>query len=317
MKTTSPALQALIFSGQFFDVTHYTITLKNGTVLRYAAADFNIYVPLFGPSTPYVGTWYGDNTVPLVDPEDSQGSNAHWKIGLDVDQWSLTVMPREIDVLTGTPWPDTISGVPWLAAAANGLLDGAQILVFRSYFAAPPQQPIPVVGAQPVGKLVIFSGIVGSVEVEPDRVILTADDMRSLLNVQMPRLLYQAGCNHILFDSYCGLSEAAYRKTGTVAAGSTSSLIIGAVAAPGGSGTYAFGKLQFTSGQNAGLLRMVKAWDGASRFSMFMPFPSPPSVGDNFRVWPGCDKTQATCNLFGNILNYGGTPFVPVPETTL
>jgi hypothetical protein len=35
-------------------------------------------------------------------------------------------------------------------------------------------------------------------------------------------------------------------------------------------------------------------------------------------VYPGCDKTQATCqNTFGNILNFGGFTYIPAAETAV
>ena len=36
-------------------------------------------------------------------------------------------------------------------------------------------------------------------------------------------------------------------------------------------------------------------------------------AGDAFEAYPGCDHTLSTCaDKFGNQLNYGGFPYIPV-----
>jgi hypothetical protein len=42
-----------------------------------------------------------------------------------------------------------------------------------------------------------------------------------------------------------------------------------------------------------------------------------PAPGDTFTVTFGCDKTMATCNLFSNIQNFRGFPYVPPAETAV
>jgi hypothetical protein len=42
-----------------------------------------------------------------------------------------------------------------------------------------------------------------------------------------------------------------------------------------------------------------------------------PAPGDTFIAYPGCDKTQSTCSgKFSNLVNFGGSPYIPVPETS-
>ena len=72
-----------------------------------------------------------------------------------------------------------------------------------------------------------------------------------------------------------------------------------------------------TSGLNAGVSRMVANWDGASTLSLQAPLPFGVAVGDTFTVTAGCDKTMATCTAFGNLVNYGGEPFIPPPELSI
>lgn len=306
MKAASAALTALILSGQFVEFDCYTLTLANGGVLRYTAADFDI--------SDGTNTWSG-RTV-LVDDQNTKPT-AHWKVGLDVDTWAVTLMPRARDPFTGANWPDTINGMPFLAAAASGALDGAQVVVQRAYFAAPPTQPIAAAGAVASGFLTIFFGFVGECDIVSSRAVLNLLDMRHLLTVNMPRAVYQAPCQNILFDARCTLSAATYARAGSALAGSTTGKIVCSILAPSGSGTYTLGRIRFSTGPNAGIARTISSWDGASTLVLRSALPFPPTVGDAFSVYPGCDKSLSSCVAFGNRVNFRGTPFTPVPEVTV
>jgi hypothetical protein len=55
---------------------------------------------------------------------------------------------------------------------------------------------------------------------------------------------------------------------------------------------------------------------GAGVFLLAEPLVFAPAPGDQFVVYPGCDKLQRTCQFkFNNILQFGGMPYVPQPET--
>jgi hypothetical protein len=82
-------------------------------------------------------------------------------------------------------------------------------------------------------------------------------------------------------------------------------------------GYYDNGQIVFTSGPNAGLTKAVKQYFGRT-FFFNSPLPFMPNAGDTFTAYPGCDKTQNTCtSRFNNLANFGGFPYVPVPETAI
>lgn len=55
---------------------------------------------------------------------------------------------------------------------------------------------------------------------------------------------------------------------------------------------------------------------GAGTIVLAQPLPYPPAAGDAFVAYPGCDKSQRTCQMkFDNLRNFGGFPYVPAPET--
>ena len=70
-----------------------------------------------------------------------------------------------------------------------------------------------------------------------------------------------------------------------------------------------------TSGQNAGL-RALRVRDfSAGQFTTYEPAYYTPSIGDTYIAIPGCRKTVAACQSHGNILRFGGFPYVPVGST--
>mgnify|MGYP001583009622 CR=1 FL=1 len=54
---------------------------------------------------------------------------------------------------------------------------------------------------------------------------------------------------------------------------------------------------------------------GQGVFTLQIPLPYAPAIGDQFIAYPGCSKVLRVCeNKFNNRLQYGGSPFVPDPE---
>lgn len=76
-------------------------------------------------------------------------------------------------------------------------------------------------------------------------------------------------------------------------------------------GYFDFGKVTWLTGLNAGLKMEVRSWDGTSALELLLGMPYAIQVGDTFQITPGCDKRLPTCKFWGQILNFGGEPFVP------
>jgi hypothetical protein len=321
--SVSPALAALFNNfvagnGLIYAWRLYTITLSSGLVLRYADSDFDINAVSTSPSpTPVNGFTYS-SAGPRVDQKSSK-TMVHLVTGLDKDTYVLVVVPRPFDAVTGAAFPDTIGNVPFLQACGGGALDAADFQVDEAYFAALPSWPMPPAGAQPIDCKTIFAGVVAQVDITNTLAAISVDDYRSLLSILMPRRFYQAQCTHLLFGTDCNadgnMNAATFQVPGIAAAGSTQSVITSiGLPRPPGSGTYALGRIVMTSGLNATFQRQIKSWDGAGTLSLSYAFPFAIAAGDTFLAYPGCDKSFATCGLFNNQNNYGGTPFVPPPE---
>lgn len=327
MKTATAELVALLNAAgganPLIQFDFFTLTLTDGTMLRYGTAEFTIAAAdatIWNP--PNIdgsgGMWFdGINWPPSLMGEQSDGAIGHWKTGLDSDSWSLAFFPRQTDPVTGAAFPDKIGGVPWIQAARSGALDNADVIVSTAYFSEMPSGPLPLAGVSPVGTLITARGTVGTVDCSDLAAYIQVTDYRTILSQMMPRNLYQGSCRHRLYDSRCTLDAAAFTEAGTVltATAGTTITATAAIAAPGGSATYTLGLLTMTSGLNDGFKRMVVSWDGAAAFQLLNPFPFPVAAADTFTVAAGCDKSLASCQLFGNELNFGGEPFIPVPET--
>lgn len=341
-EASSGALMALLFPAAHVDRAFaywdlYTFTTASGPVLRYAASPFDIA---------YGGNTWSSKQV-RIDTEQAK-ANAHWKVGLDVDTWQAVFFPRLVDDETGATYPDVIGSIAWSAAVVGGALDAAVATVDRAYFPSPAistgegpflladgggetiladgggaiQADIGVVawraGAQtPTGVLRIFAGRVAEVDLGRSSAVISINSHLELLNISMPRNLWQAPCRHRLFDSGCTLIASSYAASGTCAAGSTRYVLVDSgLGAPSGSGTYTLGRVVMTSGNNSGFSRAVRSWDGTN-WTLIAPLPFTVGAGDTFTAYPGCNKQFTTCEAFQGsnaFLNFGGAPYIPAPE---
>lgn len=232
----------------------------------------------------------------MSDPIIKRG-NTRTVIGTEVDTLGVDLLCNAETLVGNTP----------LAAfAINGGFDGARLTVERS-FAASWQ-------SEACGSVHLFSGRVADVEVAGSAVHLDVNSDLELLNVMMPRNLYQATCIHTLYGPGCGLVAADFTVSAAVGANSTRTQI-NASALAQASGYFDLGTMVFTSGGLLGLRRTVKRYTTGVVVPV-PPLPQTPSVGDTFDIRPGCDKLKGTCSTkFDNLANHRSFPYIPNPET--
>jgi uncharacterized phage protein (TIGR02218 family) len=305
MKAATAAVQNLLATNSFVIAELYTLTLAGGGILRYTNADIDI-------------AWSG-NSWTSQGPR-IQRDKVHMKLGLDVDTLRLSIAPQPP---TGSG-ADLIGGQAWLAAARAGALDGA---IVELDFALLPNWQSPVTGT-----VVWFLGRVAEVEAGRTLAVVTVNSHLELLTAPFPRNLYQPSCRHTLFDVGCTLGAASFAVNASVMAGSTQTVLNASIASVpsgvqallnGGYPAFQLGRVVFTGGQNSGYSRSVGSYVPSSGpgvphlLTLTAPLPFPVAAGDAFTAYPGCDKQIATCTLFANLVNYGGFPFIPVPETAV
>ncbi len=289
MKSAAPALVAYLNAFRpTSDATLnmadlFTITLAGGTVLTYT----NFDVPVV-----WNGYTYSASGL-LID-----GLKYKCSCGVNVDQQKITICAR------GT---DTYGGLAVLQALQQGLFDAAEIQRERAFFTS-LASPAPLT---PLGAVILFKGRVSAIDaIGRTGAEVTVSSDLVLLDIDMPRNVFQANCTHVLYDSGCALARAAFTANGAVAAGSTPTQINWS----GASSAYQQGAIAFTSGANAGVEATIRAAT-SSALTLVYPLPDAPAVGDSFTVSQGCDHTMATCQgKFANLVNFRGFPFVPPPQ---
>jgi uncharacterized phage protein (TIGR02218 family) len=288
MKSASTALidflnQVIGFNdGQLVMADAFLFALRSGVTLAYTNSEITF---TFGGNT-YLG-----NSVLI------SGLKYKASIGLDVDKQQVTVAARSTDTIA--------AAAPFLQALRDGAFDGAEVTRSRVFWSD-------VVGGTLVDGVVLFKGRFGSV----DRLGRTTAEFAVnsdlvLLDIDMPRNIYQPTCLHTLYDSGCTLAKAAFGSNGTVGSGSTASVITWS----GASLNFQQGSITFTSGVNAGVTATVNSAVAGVSLTLAYPLQSPPSPGDTFTVYFGCDHTPGTCkSKFNNLANFRGFPYVPPPQ---
>ena len=148
----------------------YTITLVGGAVLRYSAAP----TALTSMATAFaLGPKFERSKTKVV-------------IGTQVDELDVKVYPEPTDL---------IGAVPFLEAAWQGQLDGALLQLERSF--------MPTYGDTSPGTVILFAGRISDIDCTRTGVDIRCRSHLELLNIQMPRRLWQSSCTHLFGDAMC------------------------------------------------------------------------------------------------------------------
>ena len=286
MKTATLALTTLLDGNTFLVMADlYTLTLSNGTVIRWSGLDKAI---TFGANTWSLG--------PILER-----SQTRTVIGVEVDTLTMSIADNQ-------QVPVTISGVALIAFAAGGGLDGATIRIDRAF--------MPSTSSAVTGTLVLFSGRVSQVVIDRFKAELSINSDLELLNIALPRNVYQPGCLNTLYDASCGVVRASYVVTGATTSGTDSTLTTVSHTLAQATGYFDLGVITMTSGANSGSSRTVRAYTASGTIIVLNPWAFPVAIGATFSMVPGCDKTRTMCNSkFSDLARYRGFPFIPVTET--
>jgi uncharacterized phage protein (TIGR02218 family) len=284
----------------------YTITLAGGTVLRYSGTDV--------PVTVNGMTWQ-------LGPTFERG-RTRLTIGVQVDTLDVTLIADN---------SQTLAGAPILQYAARGGFDNAQLRIERAFKGQGD--------ADVVGMIEWFRGRFGDVLPNRSMARLVVKSSTELLDVMVPREVYQPGCANTVYDGACGVDRASKTVNGSTASSTDATRTIvtinptGAVNTPTvANGYFDLGVISWITGANAGQSRTVKRHQGqvtagvlpAQVITMLSPLLYPAAPGDTFAIYPGCNgsKTDAGgCPKFYSQalieLRFRGHPYVPVPETVV
>ena len=283
MKPASAALIALLNSSeQFMMADLYTFTLVDGSILRYSAAPTSLTA---NGQTFALGPKFERSKTRIV-------------IGTQVDELEVKVYPDSTD---------SIGDLPFLEAAWQGQLDGALLQLDRAF--------MPAYGDTSPGTVVLFVGRISDIDCSRTGIDMKCRSHLELLNIQMPRRLWQASCTHIFGGPMCQFNRASLAVTFPAGAGSTQTLITDA---PSSVTPFALGAITGLTGANAGYGRTVAEFVSGGTVTVKVAFLFPVAADDQFQLLPGCDRTIATCtSVFNNGEHFGGFPYIPTPETAV
>jgi uncharacterized phage protein (TIGR02218 family) len=190
------------------------------------------------------------------------------------------------------------------ADLAAGRYDGASIEVYL------------VDWSEPTLFVLLSKGTLGEVRREGAAFVAELRSLADRLNEETGRR-YTATCSADLGDNRCtfDLEAPAFRGEGAIAAlNGTSSFVATGIAAFD-DGWFTGGRLEWTSGANAGLAIEVKSHRIVGNdiaLDLWQAMPEPLAEGDTFVVTAGCDKRFATCrDRFDNAVNFRGFPHIP------
>jgi uncharacterized phage protein (TIGR02218 family) len=175
---------------------------------------------------------------------------------------------------------------------------------------------MPTYGDTSPGTVVLFAGRISDIDCSRTGIDLKCRSHLELLNIQMPRRLWQPSCTHTFGDAMCQFDRSAFQATFSAGPGSGPEQIATSVS-PTPTNLYIQGTIVGLTGGNAGssrtIVNIASGWIYVSR-----AFLSPVLLDDQFQLLPGCDRTLATCtNVFNNASHFGGFPYVPTPETAV
>lgn len=302
MKNASPAALSILATGQYVIAQLYDITLATGQVYHYTDFQIPLSAAIYPSGTP------NSYLTGLTITRDSVTQKA----GLEAGSTKLTLAPQ----LDSPNAPILIAGYPLVQAARYGFLDSATVALSMLVMNLPTYTGN-MLDTSPGGTL-FFVGT--AMEIDPGRFAcdVTVDDyLAGMSTKQMPRNVWRTGCSHSVYDAGCSLLQSLFTVSGTISTvGDAAHFTTNLTQADH---YFELGVITFTSGVNNGLSQTVGSYLHASgALSTKFPFAAAPSVGDTFSIYPGDDLQQATCTTkFNNLAHFGGTPYVPVPETLL
>src|SRR6516162_8497841 len=248
MKEASPALIALLSStNQFIMADLYTVTLIGGSVLRYSAAPTALFANGY---TFALGPKFERSKTKVV-------------IGTQVD---------ELEVRIYTEPTDLIGGVPFLQAAWQGQFDGALLQLERAF--------MPTYGDTTPGTVVLFAGRISDIDCSRSGIDMKCRSHLELLNIQMPRRLWQASCTQVLGGPMCQFDRASLALTFSAGAGSTQTVITNA---PTSMTPFTLGTILGLTGANAGESRTIADFVTGSTVTLKLAFLFAVVGGDQFK----------------------------------
>jgi hypothetical protein len=161
-------------------------------------------------------------------------------------------------------------------------------------------------------------------EVNPEGRSLAANTtvLGAMLETKVPAFFVQSLCNHDPYDEECGLREADFLCTGTLAAIINNTLTVALTNNPGAraleSGWFAGGWVCVGLGERYQAREVLRSEGDIARQTLTVDRPlNGIGVGETVEFCPTCSGTCEACIKRKNLLNYGGHPHVDPDNQSL
>lgn len=255
----------------------WLIVKRNGDIVRGTALGRDLTITI----GPYAGTYVASQAFRASDARlTSDGSVQNLEVEGSWYNVPVALSPEDLEA---------------------GLYDQATAVLFLVNWQAPDQfQRVQVAGT--LGEFMRDSDGAFRSEVRGVGQALTQQILRS----------YSERCDVKEFgDDRCKLDAEALQRTCTVTSVTDRKHFVANLT--GGPDElsptfYNGGRLRFTSGENDTFVREVHTAvvAGAVTITLWEETPHDVANGDTFVLPPGCDRLFATCQLFGNVVNFRG-----------
>lgn len=198
-------------------------------------------------------------------------SNPYVAAPIKRGEFSFTEKLRAVRVSVSAPLY-----APLIQFIASAPPEDVAITIYRAFKDAPDTDYIQ-----------LFNGHVLDITIDKGIGTVNCESETRLLRNKVPKFVFQAYCNHMLFDSNCGLVEATYAVAGTIT--NITGSVIKAVAWDAlADGYFILGHANFGND-----IRLITN-HVADALTLQIPF-SGLSVGGTVTAYPGCDKSYETC----------------------
>lgn len=238
-----------------------------------------------------------------------------------VQRWRYTSGDRNVVWLTNTYTSAAISRSSVEAGSEINrqnmrLTVPRDLAAIDGFRAAAPTEPIQVVvfsshqGDPDAEFVVVWQGRILSIDWQGLQAQITCETVWTSLRRAGLRRAWQKSCPHVLYGSECKVIKTTYQVNAVLSGVSGAVITASAFSGPG-SGYFKGGFIEFVTAGSVTERRQVVE-HSTNTITLDRAIPGL-VVGSNVAAFPGCDHTTgaAGCTRFSNVLNYGGTPYIP------
>lgn len=200
----------------------------------------------------------------------------------------------------------SVGGTIDTAELNSGLWDGAVVQIY----------PVDRNSLSALGSA-LFTGTVQPVTISPIGQTGSFDCRGLSAKAESVIQTYSPMCRTDLFSSLCQLTAASFDHTGAVASVvDRFNITVSGLASPPADDWFNQGVGHNTT---TGVKFEIANWTLSTlQLTTYLPICALFSAGDSLTLYPGCDKTKATCvSKFSNIINFQGEPHYRGPTAQL